>query len=78
MAFAQPRDRPPARQDLDDGRLAGLRLALRQFEVPASNGVFDDLLCALVAVILNAFFNGISSAETAKAEAAGVAAAATH
>jgi NCS2 family nucleobase:cation symporter-2 len=36
------------------------------------------LLCALVAVILNAFFNGISSAETAKAEAAGVAAAATH
>ncbi|SFL86411.1 nucleobase:cation symporter-2, NCS2 family [Bradyrhizobium sp. NFR13] len=36
------------------------------------------LLCALVAVILNAFFNGVSSAETAKAEAAGVAAAATH
>ncbi len=36
------------------------------------------LLCALVAVILNAFFNGVSSAETANAEAAGVAAAATH
>ncbi|SNT39255.1 nucleobase:cation symporter-2, NCS2 family [Tardiphaga sp. OK246] len=36
------------------------------------------LLCALVAVILNAFFNGVSNAETAKAEAAGVAAAATH
>jgi NCS2 family nucleobase:cation symporter-2 len=36
------------------------------------------LLCALVAVILNAFFNGVGSAETAKAEAAGVAAAATH
>jgi NCS2 family nucleobase:cation symporter-2 len=36
------------------------------------------LLCALVAVVLNAFFNGVSSAETAKAEAAGVAAAATH
>ncbi|MET0721850.1 MAG: purine permease, partial [Tardiphaga sp.] len=36
------------------------------------------LLCALVAVLLNAFFNGVSSAETAKAEAAGVAAAATH
>jgi uric acid transporter len=36
------------------------------------------LLCALVAVILNAFFNGISSAEQAKHEAAGVAAAATH
>ena len=36
------------------------------------------LLCALVAVILNAFFNGVGSAEEAKAEAAGVAAAATH
>jgi xanthine permease len=36
------------------------------------------LLCALVAVILNAFFNGVSSAEQAKHEAAGVAAAATH
>lgn len=36
------------------------------------------LLCALVAVILNAFFNGVGSAETAKADAAGVAAAATH
>ncbi|MDB5618687.1 nucleobase:cation symporter-2 family protein [Tardiphaga sp.] len=36
------------------------------------------LLCALVAVLLNAFFNGIGSAENAKAEAAGVAAAATH
>jgi xanthine permease len=36
------------------------------------------LLCALVAVLLNAFFNGIGSAETAKAEAAGAAAAATH
>ncbi|MET0970422.1 MAG: nucleobase:cation symporter-2 family protein [Tardiphaga sp.] len=36
------------------------------------------LLCALVAVILNAFFNGVGSAEMAKAEAAGVAAAATH
>lgn len=36
------------------------------------------LLCALVAVILNAFFNGVSGAEMAKAEAAGVAAAATH
>jgi NCS2 family nucleobase:cation symporter-2 len=36
------------------------------------------LLCALVAVLLNAFFNGIGSAEKAKAEAAGVAATATH
>ncbi len=36
------------------------------------------LLCALVAVLLNAFFNGLGSAEQAKAEAAGVAAAATH
>jgi NCS2 family nucleobase:cation symporter-2 len=36
------------------------------------------LLSALVAVILNAFFNGLGSAETAKAEAAGAAAAATH
>jgi xanthine permease len=36
------------------------------------------LLCALVAVILNAFFNGVGSAEQAKTEAAGVAAAATH
>ncbi|CAN5321019.1 nucleobase:cation symporter-2 family protein [soil metagenome] len=36
------------------------------------------LLCALVAVLLNAFFNGVGSAEQAKAEAAGVAAAATH
>lgn len=36
------------------------------------------LLCALVAVILNAFFNGVGSAEEAKADAAHVAAAATH
>jgi xanthine permease len=36
------------------------------------------LLCALAAVTLNAFFNGVGSAETAEAEAAGVAAAATH
>lgn len=36
------------------------------------------LLSALVAVVLNAFFNGLGSAETAKAEAAGAAAAATH
>lgn len=36
------------------------------------------LLCALVAVLLNAFFNGIGSKEQAEAEAAGVAAAATH
>jgi xanthine permease len=36
------------------------------------------LLCALVAVILNAFFNGVGSAEAAKADAVGVAAAATH
>ena len=36
------------------------------------------LLCALVAVILNAFFNGVGSAEDAKADAAHVAAAATH
>ena len=34
------------------------------------------LLCALVAVLLNAFFNGIGSKEQAEAEAAGVAAAA--
>jgi xanthine permease len=36
------------------------------------------LLCALVAVLLNAFFNGIGSKEQAEAEAAGMAAAATH
>jgi uric acid transporter len=36
------------------------------------------LLSALVAVVLNAFFNGLGSAESAKAEAAGAAAAATH
>jgi uric acid transporter len=36
------------------------------------------LLSALVAVMLNAFFNGLGSAESAKAEAAGAAAAATH
>ncbi|MDB5654664.1 MAG: purine permease [Tardiphaga sp.] len=36
------------------------------------------LLCALVAVLLNAFFNGIGSVEQARTEAAGVAAAATH
>ncbi|MET0222433.1 MAG: nucleobase:cation symporter-2 family protein, partial [Tardiphaga sp.] len=32
------------------------------------------LLCALVAVVLNAFFNGLGSAESAKADAAGAAA----
>ncbi|MDB5565689.1 MAG: purine permease [Tardiphaga sp.] len=36
------------------------------------------LLCALVAVLLNAFFNGVGSAEEAKADAAGVASAAQH
>jgi xanthine permease len=36
------------------------------------------LLCAVVAVILNAFFNGIGSAADAKADAAGAAAAAQH
>ncbi len=36
------------------------------------------LLSAVVAVMLNAFFNGLGSAESAKAEAAGAAAAATH
>jgi NCS2 family nucleobase:cation symporter-2 len=36
------------------------------------------LLSAVVAVVLNAFFNGLGSAESAKAEAAGAAAAATH
>jgi NCS2 family nucleobase:cation symporter-2 len=36
------------------------------------------LLAALVSVLLNAFFNGLGSSETARAEAAGVAAAAEH
>lgn len=36
------------------------------------------LLAALVAVVLNAFFNGIGSGESARAEAKGVAAAAEH
>ncbi len=36
------------------------------------------LLCALVAVVLNAFFNGLGSSETAEADAAAVAATATH
>ena len=36
------------------------------------------LLSALVAVVLNAFFNGLGSKEKAEAEAAGTAAAATH
>jgi xanthine permease len=36
------------------------------------------LLCAVVAVILNAFFNGVGSAADAKADAAGAAAAAQH
>ena len=36
------------------------------------------LLCALVAVILNAFFNGVGSTADAEAGAAGAAAAATH
>jgi len=35
-------------------------------------------LCAVVAVILNAFFNGIGSSAAAKADAAGAAAAAQH
>ena len=36
------------------------------------------LLCALVAVLLNAFFNGLGSTAEAEAGAAGAAAAATH
>ena len=36
------------------------------------------LLCALVAVILNAFFNGIGSSATAEANAATMAASAQH
>ena len=36
------------------------------------------LLCALVAVILNAFFNGISSTEEAKAGAVATASTAQH
>jgi xanthine permease len=36
------------------------------------------LLCAIVAVILNAFFNGLGGSATAKADAAGAAAAAQH
>ena len=36
------------------------------------------LLCAVVAVILNAFFNGLGGSATAKADAAGAAAAAQH
>ena len=36
------------------------------------------LLSAIVAVVLNAFFNGVGSAETAQAEAASMAAAAEH
>ena len=36
------------------------------------------LLCAVTAVILNAFFNGLGSVSSAKADAAGAAAAAQH
>jgi len=36
------------------------------------------LLCAVVAVLLNAFFNGLGGSATAKADAAGAAAAAQH
>jgi xanthine/uracil permease len=36
------------------------------------------LLCALVAVILNAFFNGVGSKEEAEAGAAAAAATAQH
>jgi xanthine/uracil permease len=36
------------------------------------------LLCALVAVALNAFFNGIGSSATAEADAATMAASAQH
>jgi xanthine permease len=36
------------------------------------------LLCAVVAVLLNAFFNGLGSNSSAKADAAGAAAAAQH
>ena len=36
------------------------------------------LLAAIVSVVLNAFFNGLGSAEDAKAGAAGAAAAAEH
>jgi NCS2 family nucleobase:cation symporter-2 len=36
------------------------------------------LLCAIVAVVLNAFFNGLGSSSSAKADAAGAAAASQH
>jgi NCS2 family nucleobase:cation symporter-2 len=36
------------------------------------------LLCALVAVMLNAFFNGVGTAESAEADAATAAASAQH
>lgn len=36
------------------------------------------LLCAIVAVVLNLFFNGLKSSEQAKAEAASAAATAEH
>jgi uric acid transporter len=39
---------------------------------------FGILLCAVVAVTLNAFFNGIGSSATAEADAATVAASAQH
>lgn len=40
----------PGSHALRDGRLAGLRSALAQFEMPASDGVFDDLLRQLAAI----------------------------
>ena len=36
------------------------------------------LLCALVAVLLNAFFNGVGGSAAAEAEAAAVASSAQH
>lgn len=50
MAFARPGDRPAIWQLSSDGRLAGLRSALAQFEVPANDGIFDDLLRRLAAI----------------------------
>lgn len=50
MSYSHPNNSSPAAHPLRDGRLVGLGLALAQFEVPASDGVFDDLLRQLAAI----------------------------
>lgn len=50
MRHSHAGNNPLGSHPLRDERLTGLRWALAQFEMPASDGVFDDLLRRLAAI----------------------------